>query len=50
MAMHVNAAVPTLPEKFAPFQSVIRRLLAKEPGDRFTSADAAQKAIAAIKL
>jgi hypothetical protein len=25
-------------------------LLAKEPGDRFTSADAAQKAIAAIKL
>ncbi|MFN7475397.1 MAG: protein kinase domain-containing protein [Burkholderiales bacterium] len=49
MAMHVNAPVPRLPEKFAPFQPVMRRLLAKEPGDRFTSADAAQKAITAIK-
>jgi serine/threonine protein kinase/CheY-like chemotaxis protein len=50
MAMHVNAALPTLPEKFAAFQPVMRRLVAKEPGDRFTSAEAAQKAIAAIQL
>lgn len=50
MAMHVNAAVPTLPEKFAVFQPVLRRLLAKEPGDRFTSAEAARKAIAAVKV
>lgn len=50
MAMHVNAAVPMLPEKFAPFQPVLRRLLAKEPGDRYTSAEAAQNAIAAVQI
>jgi serine/threonine protein kinase/ActR/RegA family two-component response regulator len=50
MAMHVNAAVPTLPEKFSAFQPVLRRLLAKEPGDRYTSAEAAQKAIAAVQV
>lgn len=50
MAMHVNAAVPMLPEKFAPFQPVLRRLLAKEPGDRYSSAEAAQNAIAAVQI
>ncbi len=50
MAMHVNAAVPILPEKFAPFQTVLRRLLAKEPGDRYTSAEAALNAILAVKV
>ena len=50
MAMHVNAAVPMLQEKFAPFQPVLRRLLAKEPGDRYTSAEAAQNAIAAVQI
>ena len=50
MAMHVNAAVPMLPEKFAPFQPVLRRLPAKEPGDRYTSAEAAQNAIAAVQI
>jgi hypothetical protein len=46
----VNAAVPILPEKFAPFQTVLRRLLAKEPGDRYTSAEAALNAIFAVKV
>jgi len=48
MGMHVNAAVPTLPEKFAAFQPVMQRLLAKEPASRYTSAEVAQQAIAAV--
>ena len=48
MGMHVNAPVPVLPEKFAAFQRVMRRLLAKEPASRYGSADVAQKAIAEI--
>ncbi len=48
MAMHVNAALPVLPDAYAAFQPVLRRLLAKEPGARYPSAEAAQKAIMAI--
>ncbi len=48
MGMHVNAAVPMLPEQFAAFQPVMQRLLAKEPASRYTSAEVAKKVIADV--
>ncbi len=36
---HRNAAVPLLPERASRYQPLINRLLAKAPGDRFSSAD-----------
>lgn len=38
ISMHVNAPVPTLPERLAGYQPVLERLLAKKPEDRFQSA------------
>jgi serine/threonine-protein kinase PpkA len=35
---HVNAPVPRLPKKLAPYQSIIDRLLAKTPEQRFATA------------
>jgi serine/threonine protein kinase len=37
--MHGNAPVPTLERDHAQYQPLIDRLLAKEPGDRFASAN-----------
>ena len=36
--MHVNAPIPTLPGRLAGYQSILDRLLAKSPEDRFQSA------------
>ena len=38
VSMHVNAPVPSLPERLAGYQAVLDRLLAKKPEDRFQSA------------
>jgi len=35
---HRRAALPTIPPEFAPFSSILNRLLAKAPADRFQSA------------
>ena len=36
--MHINEAIPRLPERLAGYQPIIDRLLAKQPADRFRSA------------
>lgn len=36
--MHVEAPIPRLPERFAGYQPLLERLLAKKPEDRFQSA------------
>lgn len=36
--MHINEAIPRLPERLAGYQPIIDRLLAKNPEDRFQSA------------
>ena len=38
--MHISAPVPRLPEPLADLQFLIDGLLAKDPKDRFESADA----------
>jgi tRNA A-37 threonylcarbamoyl transferase component Bud32 len=38
LAAHRSAPVPRLPEHLAPYQSIIDRLLAKDPKERFASA------------
>jgi serine/threonine-protein kinase PpkA len=38
MHMHVHEPVPILPERLAGYQTIIDRLLAKKPEDRFQSA------------
>jgi len=43
--MHVNSPVPRLPPTLARFQEIIDRLLAKEPKDRYPSAEALIAAI-----
>jgi len=50
MAMHVNAALPKLPSAFVAFQPVIDKIMAKEPVDRYASAEDARKAILAVAL
>lgn len=37
--MHVNDPIPRLPEELSAFQSIIDRLMAKNPDDRFPDAD-----------
>ena len=37
--MHTQSPLPTLPKKFAIFQPVLERMLAKEPDDRFNTAE-----------
>lgn len=37
--MHVNDPVPTLPEAYAPYQQIIDRAMAKEPDDRYATAE-----------
>jgi serine/threonine protein kinase len=37
--MHLNSPVPILPNQFAHYQPLIDRLMAKDPNDRFESAD-----------
>ena len=36
--MHVHGEIPLLPERLAGYQTIIDRLLAKNPADRFQSA------------
>jgi eukaryotic-like serine/threonine-protein kinase len=48
MAMHVNAPVPKLPDTHAKFQPVLNKILAKEPADRYASAEKARAAILAV--
>jgi serine/threonine-protein kinase PpkA len=36
--MHVNAPIPTLPERLAGYQPILNRLLAKKPEERYPSA------------
>jgi tRNA A-37 threonylcarbamoyl transferase component Bud32/DNA-binding NarL/FixJ family response regulator len=46
--MHRNAPIPTLEGELAPYQELLNRLLAKEPGDRLPSAEALLHAIARL--
>lgn len=50
MAMHVNAPSPKLPSSFGAFQPVVDRLMAKEPADRYQSAEEARTAILGVTL
>jgi serine/threonine protein kinase len=43
--MHVNSPVPRLPDKLARYQGIIDKLLAKDPRDRFSSAEELIKAL-----
>jgi serine/threonine protein kinase len=43
--MHVNSPVPRLPDKLARYQGIIDKLLAKDPSDRFSSAEELIKAL-----
>jgi serine/threonine protein kinase len=45
LAQHLNAPIPRLPAHLAGRQRIIDRLLAKNPNDRYTDADAARQAI-----
>lgn len=42
---HVTAPIPALPSEHARFQPIIERLLAKEPADRYASAEALIEAL-----
>jgi eukaryotic-like serine/threonine-protein kinase len=43
--LHRNAPLPSLPQRLAPLQPLVHRLLAKRPEDRFESAAAAAAAV-----
>jgi serine/threonine protein kinase len=47
---HKRAELPDIAPQFAEYQMLLRRLLAKAPGDRFQSARALLDAIAALKV
>ena len=36
--LHVHGEIPLLPERLAGYQTILDRLLAKDPADRFRSA------------
>jgi tRNA A-37 threonylcarbamoyl transferase component Bud32 len=46
---HKRAELPVIPPKFAHYQDILRRLLAKSPADRYQSAAQLLEAIAAVK-
>jgi hypothetical protein len=46
--LHRKAPVPQLPEAQADLQPLLQKLLAKEPADRFESAQQAATAIAEV--
>ncbi len=46
---HKRAELPQIPAQFASYEGVLRRLLAKAPGDRFQSARELLETIAALK-
>jgi serine/threonine protein kinase len=48
LAMHVNAALPTLPPESAVLQPVLDRLMAKDPRDRFADAQQVQSSLRAL--
>ncbi|MCB1874736.1 MAG: serine/threonine protein kinase [Chromatiales bacterium] len=47
--MHVNEPVPHLPDELARYQPIIDRLMAKQPADRFTDANAMLRAVQEIE-
>jgi len=46
---HKRAELPEIAPQFAEYKPILMRLLAKSPNDRYQSADALLKAIAALK-
>jgi serine/threonine protein kinase len=47
---HKRADLPEIPEEFAPYADILRRLLAKSPSDRFQSARQLIDTIADVKI
>jgi hypothetical protein len=47
---HKKAELPEIPAHLAPYEGILRRLLAKAPADRFQSARELLQAIADLKL
>ena len=47
--MHINEAVPQLPEEHAQFQPILEKLLAKDPDDRFQTGDELIEALRALQ-
>jgi serine/threonine-protein kinase PpkA len=47
---HKRAELPDIAPQFAEYEMLLRRLLAKAPGDRFQSARELLDAIAALKV
>jgi len=50
MGRHLHAPVPLLPSRLEKFQPVIDRLLAKDPADRYHSAEEARQAILGLPI
>jgi serine/threonine-protein kinase PpkA len=46
---HKRAELPVVPPEFAAFDPILRRLLAKAPGDRFQSARGLLEALALVE-
>jgi eukaryotic-like serine/threonine-protein kinase len=47
---HKRAELPEIAPQFAPYEAVLRRLLAKAPGDRYQSAGELLAAVSALKI
>jgi hypothetical protein len=47
---HKRAELPAIEPQFAPYEALLRRLLAKEPADRFQSAGELMSAVAELKV
>jgi hypothetical protein len=47
---HKRAELPPIEPQYAPYEPILRRLLAKEPGDRFQSARELLDAVAELKV
>ncbi|MEA3150886.1 MAG: eukaryotic-like serine/threonine-protein kinase, partial [Gammaproteobacteria bacterium] len=47
---HKRAELPEIPPQFASYEMILRRLLAKSPGDRFQSARELLQTIAGLKV
>jgi tRNA A-37 threonylcarbamoyl transferase component Bud32 len=47
---HKRAELPDIAPQFAPYEDILRRMLAKSPSDRFQSAAAVLQAVSALQL